>query len=71
MARGRGIGLNASVIKEICNEKISISAEMALKLGRYFEACGLNEILWINLQSRYDLVVAQSKISEGLEEIVT
>lgn len=65
----RGIGVNPSVINEICNEKRSISAEMALKLGKYFEAHGLNSKFWINIQSKYDLDIAMSKISETVESI--
>lgn len=42
----------------IFNEERSISADTALRLGRYF---GTSPQFWANLQSQYDLAVAEQK----------
>jgi antitoxin HigA-1 len=44
---------------DILNGKRSISAETALRLGRYF---GNEPQFWLNLQSQYDLAVAVREI---------
>jgi addiction module HigA family antidote len=61
----RGLSANALALKlrvpanritEIVNGKRGISAETALRLGRYF---GTGARFWVNLQARYDLAVAE------------
>jgi addiction module HigA family antidote len=46
-------------ITQILNGKRGISAETALRLSRYF---GNSAQFWLNLQSRYDLAVAEQNI---------
>jgi proteic killer suppression protein len=46
-------------ITQILNGKRGISAETALRLARYF---GNSAQFWLNLQSRYDLVVVEQNI---------
>jgi addiction module HigA family antidote len=46
-------------IVDILNGKRSISAETALRLGRYF---GNDPQLWINLQAQHDLAVAMRDV---------
>lgn len=58
------IHVPARRINEIVLEKRGISADTALRLGRYF---GTTALLWMNLQARYDLEVATSVLSEQLE----
>ena len=43
---------------ELVREKRSISADTALRLGKYF---GLPAQFWLNLQNDYDLRLAQRK----------
>lgn len=45
-------------LSEIIRGQRSISAETALRLGRYF---GTGAAFWINLQSQYDLAVAEQE----------
>lgn len=45
-------------ISEIVKGKRSISADTAIRLGRFF---GTSAQFWMNLQSRYDLDVAASQ----------
>lgn len=50
-------------LTEIINGKRSISADTAMRLGRYF---GTSAKFWMNLQSNYDLQVAEDGLSERI-----
>ena len=50
-------------ITQIINGKRGISAEPALRLGRYF---GNSPQFWMNLQSRYDLAVVEENIGSKI-----
>lgn len=54
-------------INEIVQGKRAISADTALRLGRFF---GMEAQFWINLQSRYDLIVAEESLSQRLDREV-
>lgn len=58
------IHVPARRINEIVLEKRGISADTALRLGRYF---GTTALLWINLQARYDLEIARDTLADKLE----
>ena len=49
----------ANRISEIIAGKRGISAETALRLGRYFRT---GAAFWINLQSQYDLASAEREL---------
>jgi antitoxin HigA-1 len=51
----------ANRITEIINGKRGISAETALRLGRYF---GNSAEFWMRLQAGYDLAVAERDVGE-------
>lgn len=53
-------------INEIVHGKRRISADTALRLGRYF---GMTAQFWINLQSHHDLEVELDAIGDQLDEI--
>ena len=55
-------------ISEITQGKRSITADTALRLGRYF---GMEAQFWMNLQSRYDLLCAEAELDKRLEKEVT
>ena len=55
-------------ISEITQGKRSITADTALRLGRYF---GMEAQFWLNLQSRYDLLCAEAELDKRLEKEVT
>lgn len=66
----RGLSANALALKlrvpanritEIVQGKRGISAETALRLGRYF---GTGPTIWVTLQSQYDLAVAQRDLGD-------
>jgi addiction module HigA family antidote len=54
-------------INEIVHFKRSISADTALRLGRYF---GISPQFWINLQAHYDLEVELDRLGKRLESEV-
>lgn len=60
------IGVPPRRINEIVHGKRRISADTALRLGRYF---GTSAHFWINLQSRYDLEVELDKMGDALDAI--
>lgn len=51
-------------INEIVHGKRAITADTALRLARYFRT---TPQFWMNLQSAYDLAVAESEIGERLD----
>lgn len=54
-------------INEIVHGKRSVTADTALRLGRYF---GTSDRFWLNLQTSYDLDVERDKLGKRLEEEV-
>ena len=50
-------------IAEIVHERRAISADSALRLGRYFNN---PPVFWMNLQVRYDLEVAEDKLAHRI-----
>jgi len=66
-ALSRDIGVPPRRINEIVLGKRSITADTALRLGRYF---GMSPQFWLNLQTRYDLETAADKLGKTLEREV-
>jgi addiction module HigA family antidote len=62
------IHVPARRINEIVLEKRGISADTALRLGRYF---GTTPQFWINLQAHYELDVAREGIEDSLKKDIT
>ena len=54
-------------INEIVHGLRAVSADTALRLGRYF---GMTPQFWLNLQSHYDLAMAEDRIGDRLAEEV-
>ena len=55
------LGVSAMRISHVVNGRRPVTAELALRLGRYF---GQNPRYWMNLQSRYDMDVAEDELFE-------
>ncbi len=53
-------------INEIVHGKRAITADTALRLGRFFN---MEAQFWMNLQSRYDLIVTQENLSDRLDQV--
>lgn len=54
-------------IDEICSGKRSISADTALRLGRFL---GVEPQFWMNLQAQFDLEVAERDLREVVDSDV-
>jgi len=60
-ALARALRVPSGRIVDILNGKRAISAETALRLGRYF---GNDPQFWVNLQAQHDLAVAMREVGE-------
>jgi addiction module HigA family antidote len=63
----RDLGVPAMRINHVVNGKRPVTAELALRLGRYFNQ---NPRYWINLQTRYDMDVAEDVLSTQISREV-
>ena len=63
----RDIGVAPLRISQIVRGKRAITADTALRLARYF---GTTPGIWLRLQARYDLEVAQSRFGEQIHREV-
>lgn len=61
------LGVSAMRVSHLVTGKRPITAEMALRLGRFF---GQNPQYWLNLQSRYDLDRAQDAVGSRIRSRV-
>jgi len=62
----RAIGVKPQSVNDIVLEKRGISAEMALRLARYF---GNSPEFWTNLQSAYELAKARALLKKQIRII--
>src|SRR5699024_5694079 len=60
------IGVPPRRINEIGHGKRGITADTALRLGKYF---GVEPQFWLNLQSHYELEEAQERAAEQIASI--
>lgn len=60
----KDIGVPPRRINEIVKGQRAITADTALRLGRYF---GVTPEFWLNLQTHYDLEQEQEKLGNRLE----
>jgi len=63
----RDIGVHPRRINAIVQGKRSVTADTALRLGRYF---GIEPEFWMNLQTHYDLEVESDRLAGKLEQEV-
>jgi addiction module HigA family antidote len=61
------IGVPARRINEIVLEKRKVTADTALRLGRFFST---SSEFWLGLQSQYDLDIAADALGDRLEKEV-
>jgi antitoxin HigA-1 len=60
----RDLGVNAGRLSEIVHGRARITAEMALRLGKYF---GTSPELWLGLQMDYDMRKARREVWPTIE----
>jgi antitoxin HigA-1 len=63
----KDIGVSPIRISQIIHGQRSVTVETAMRLGRYF---GTSPMVWLRLQTQYDLEVAQGQISEKIKSEV-
>jgi addiction module HigA family antidote len=61
------IGVTPIRISQIVNGQRSITVDTAMRLARYF---GTSAAVWLRLQVRYDLEVAESELSDRINREV-
>ncbi|MDM8538054.1 HigA family addiction module antitoxin [Desulfobacterales bacterium HSG17] len=61
------INVTENLIGDIIKGKISITATIALRLGRYF---GMSPQFWLGLQNHYDLAIAEDEFEGQIEQEV-
>jgi len=61
------IGVPLHRIEEICAGRLAITADTALRLGRFF---GTDALSWMNLQAGYDLETAEITLGERIKREV-
>ncbi len=63
----KDIGVPPLRISQIVRGKRSITADTAMRLGRYFET---SSSVWLRLQARYDLEVAEALMAKRIKREV-
>lgn len=63
----KDLGVPARRINEIVKGERAVSADTALRLGRYFK---MSAQFWLNLQSHYDLEIEEERLGRRLEREV-
>jgi antitoxin HigA-1 len=63
----KDIGVSPRRINEIVNGQRAITADTALRLGRYF---GMAPEFWLNLQSHHDLELVRERLAGRLDKEV-
>ena len=66
-ALANALGVTAARINDIARERRGISGDTALRLARYF---GTDAQSWLNLQSAYELRVAELEAGDRIAEQV-
>jgi addiction module HigA family antidote len=62
----KSLGVTAQRISDVLLKKSGISAEMAIRLGRFF---GTSPEFWMNLQTSYELSIAQKNLKNKVGKI--
>ena len=62
------IDVPANRVSQIILGKRSVTGDSALRFGHWF---GVDPQFWLNLQSQYDLAVAEGKVGDAVRELPT
>ncbi|MHB8766733.1 MAG: HigA family addiction module antitoxin, partial [Deferrisomatales bacterium] len=63
----KDIGVTARRVNEIVHGRRGVTADTALRLGRFF---GMEAQFWMNLQTHYDMAVAEEELGDRLDREV-
>lgn len=64
----RPLGVSRQMLYDVLKERQPVTPMMALRLGKL---CGNSPDLWLNLQKRYDLHLAEQEIGAKIKRIPT
>lgn len=64
----KALKVSRNRIERLIREEVSITADTALRLGKFF---GTSAEMWLNMQRKYDLEIAEIELFETLKEIDT
>jgi addiction module HigA family antidote len=67
-AVARAVGVPRTRIERLANEQTAVTADTALRLGRYF---GTTPAFWMGMQAQYDLERAQDEMGNELRKITS
>lgn len=62
------LGVSTNRVPEILNGRRAITGDTALWLAHFF---GINAEFWLNLQSLYDLRIAEKKAGKSIRRLLT
>ena len=62
----KSLGVTAQRVSDIILAKSGISADMAIRLGKFF---GMAPEFWMNLQTSYELAVARKHLKKQINKI--
>ena len=62
----RLLGISRQTLYDILNERQPVTAQMALRIGKL---CGNGGAIWLGLQSRYDMQMAEAEMGDALDRI--
>src|SRR5215467_4472258 len=65
-ALAKSLNVTAQRVSDIILKKSGISADMAIRLGRFF---GMSPEFWMNLQASYELAVAGKSLKRQINRI--
>lgn len=65
-AVAKACGVPRTRIERIAREELGITADTALRLAKFF---GTSAEFWLNLQVRYDMLMAERAIGQELKRI--
>lgn len=66
-ALAKALDVPTSRMNDIVNERRGVSADTALRLERYF---GSDAQGWLNMQTAYDLKIAQKTVSKAIAKAI-
>ncbi|KES20447.1 MULTISPECIES: HigA family addiction module antitoxin [unclassified Pseudomonas] len=66
-ALARALNVSAPTVNDIVRERRGVTADMAIRLGRYFDT---SAEFWMNLQGEYALATAYAANGEQIEHEV-
>lgn len=67
-AVARAVGVPRTRIERLANEQTTVTADTALRLGKYF---GTSPGFWMGMQAQHDLECAEDELGADLRKIVS